>query len=151
MKDRDYHREYSRNYYHSRKSELVRLLGGACKKCGDDSNLQFDHIDPASKNFSISKLLNFSKEVVLKELEKCQLLCQSCHIEKTKLFKDGYRKRARGESVSSSVLTDSLVLKIRRLYQSGVSLNQLSMDFPDVKRSTLYAVVSNRTWKHVGF
>lgn len=30
MKDRAYHRDYSRNYYHERIQELIDFLGGYC-------------------------------------------------------------------------------------------------------------------------
>lgn len=84
MKDRTYYRDYSRNYYHRRKAELMQKLGGKCVICGCTTSLQFDHIDPAVKTFSITKLLNHSKKAVDAELAKCQLLCKACHLEKSR-------------------------------------------------------------------
>ena len=83
MKDRAYHRDYSRSYYHVRKQKCFEILGAKCVKCGSIENLQFDHIDRASKSFPIGKLLNKRWSEVLKELEKCQVLCQPCHSIKT--------------------------------------------------------------------
>lgn len=43
--------------------------------------LVFHHRDPSKKEFSISSP-NFHKwEDVIKELEKCDLLCSNCHAE----------------------------------------------------------------------
>lgn len=85
MKDREYHREYSKNYYYKRKHELFDKLGGKCAKCGSTEHLEFDHIDPENKSFNISKLLNHSKNAVDEELSKCQLLCHDCHLQKSKV------------------------------------------------------------------
>lgn len=81
---RNYHRNYSRNYYHVRRNELVQKLGGKCVKCGSTENLEFDHINANDKDFDIGKLLNRSKQKTDIELQKCQLLCRNCHIEKSK-------------------------------------------------------------------
>lgn len=77
-------KEYFRDYYARRKAEYVELLGGQCNSCGASENLQFDHRNPEDKAFSISKLMNYSKASVLEELERCQLLCANCHLEKSK-------------------------------------------------------------------
>ena len=86
-------KEYFRNYYLTRKRKLFVLVGGAdyhCVECdyrGDD--LEFDHIDPGTKLFSIgSRIMQGWKEEkyqeLLAELEKCQLLCPDHHLEKTR-------------------------------------------------------------------
>lgn len=73
-------------YYYVYKKEFIYLLGGKCVKCNTTEKLEFDHINPKNKNFSIgSKIRSFSKEKLLEELEKCQLLCRSCHKEKNKI------------------------------------------------------------------
>lgn len=76
-------KEYFRRYYHQRKLDYQKLLESHCNKCGSTEDLQFDHIDPKTKSFTISKLMNYSKEKVLEELRKCQLLCKSCHLHKS--------------------------------------------------------------------
>lgn len=81
--NRDYHRNYSRKYYHKRRNELLSKLGGKCVKCGSTEHLEFDHINSVEKRFNISDLLNRSKQETETELQKCQLLCHSCHTKKS--------------------------------------------------------------------
>jgi hypothetical protein len=63
---------------------LIEKLGGKCVECGCTETLEFDHIDPSTKSFNISAGYHKPKEVLEEELEKCQLLCNKCHIEKSK-------------------------------------------------------------------
>lgn len=60
------------------KEEAKKKLGGKCVWCGTMENLEFDHIDPAQKLFTISSF-PYSAEMWWKEVEKCRLLCRSCH------------------------------------------------------------------------
>lgn len=46
-------RDYDLNRYEERRNKGLKLLGGVCVKCGTTENLQFDHIDPATKLFNI--------------------------------------------------------------------------------------------------
>jgi hypothetical protein len=63
---------------------LIEKLGGKCVECGCTESLEFDHIDPSTKSFNIAAGYTKPKEVLLEEVAKCQLLCNKCHIEKTK-------------------------------------------------------------------
>ena len=63
---------------------LIEKLGGKCVECGCTETLEFDHIDPSAKSFNISAGYHKPKEVLEEELSKCQLLCNKCHIEKSK-------------------------------------------------------------------
>ena len=70
----------------ARKEELVLALGGKCQKCGYDRciwSLDFHHRDKISKKFGIGKMTGrLSKEKLLAEAQKCDLLCKNCHFEK---------------------------------------------------------------------
>ncbi len=123
------------------------MLGGKCVKCESVENLQFNHIDPNTKSFAIGKLLNFPKQVVSDELKKCQLLCKSCHNDKTIINKDGFDKKARGEKVSSSKLTEEMVrdIRIRLATESTV---QIARDL-GLNRNTIYFIKIGKTWNHV--
>jgi hypothetical protein len=78
-------KDYMLARYYKRMSEAKTKLGGKCFKCRSTDNLQLDHIDPKTKNFTVAKLWNSKKEVFDSEINKCQLLCQKCHEEKTLL------------------------------------------------------------------
>lgn len=79
-----YQKIYQLKRYHARRQEAIENLGGKCVACGTTENLELDHIDPSTKSFPISKLWSISKAKFLEELAKCQLLCNSCHIIKSK-------------------------------------------------------------------
>ena len=76
---------YLKKRYYKALSESIEKLGGKCVKCGATERLEFDHIHPKDKSFEITKrLLMGDKEKFQEELDKCQLLCYDCHLEKTK-------------------------------------------------------------------
>ncbi|GGJ58924.1 hypothetical protein [Glutamicibacter ardleyensis] len=74
---------YRARRYQSRMKAMIRLLGGHCAKCDSQTNLQFDHIDPRTKKFTIAERWDASPLVLIPELAKCQLLCEPCHIQKS--------------------------------------------------------------------
>ena len=75
------HNKVKRGKVEERKKLLIEMLGGKCESCGTTKNLQFDHIDPTTKSFSIAK--KYMCPIVFEEVKKCQLLCFNCHLEKT--------------------------------------------------------------------
>jgi len=80
---------YSNEYYQRKRTKLIEQFGGQCVKCGTTENLEFDHIDRNTKSHKISHLLASSSfQSAVEEAQKCQLLCNSCHIEKTNEFGD---------------------------------------------------------------
>ena len=81
-------KEYHKNYYYHRRQQIFEYLGGECKSCGSKENLHVDHIDPNNKEFDISRKLSVRRNK--DELDKCQLLCRDCHIEKTRIENSGW-------------------------------------------------------------
>ncbi len=70
----------------SRKLDLVKAAGSRCAICGYHTNLAalvFHHTDSAVKDFKLDmrSLSNRKLEPVLKEIEKCILVCANCHAE----------------------------------------------------------------------
>jgi transposase len=65
------------------KEILVADAGGACQLCGYDAciaALEFHHLDPAVKRFSLShRGVARSLEKARAEASKCALLCANCH------------------------------------------------------------------------
>jgi hypothetical protein len=47
--------------------------------------LQFHHVNPQEKDFTIGEINinknNFQMELLYKEVDKCKLLCANCHAE----------------------------------------------------------------------
>jgi hypothetical protein len=79
-----YMREYMKRRARERRTEALNLLGGSCVRCGSTEALEFDHVDPATKSFEISKGgLKASRARFLAEVAKCQLLCRTHHRQKS--------------------------------------------------------------------
>lgn len=80
----EYMREYMKEYSAKRRLKAIEVLGGCCAVCGSSEDLEIDHIDPATKSFTIAKGWHHAWSKILVELAKCQLLCNPCHIEKSR-------------------------------------------------------------------
>lgn len=84
MSNNTYMREYMRRRYHARIKDAHAHLGGKCAECGRSERLQIDHANPKQKAFVVAgQRWNARRDVWLKELEKCQLLCHWYHVKKT--------------------------------------------------------------------
>lgn len=73
--------ERQRNF----KQKCVEYRGGKCVACGynkTNNALEFHHLNPLEKDFSISsaKFTTFDERIT-KELDKCALVCRNCHAE----------------------------------------------------------------------
>lgn len=78
-------RKYMSNRRLERRNRLIEALGGKCCHCGSTSELEFDHIVPGSSAFRINgRSLDKPWSDLLAEVAKCQLLCRSCHQQKSK-------------------------------------------------------------------
>jgi len=66
---------------------------GPCQRCGSWTDLEVDHIDPATK---VSHAVwSWSKPRRMRELEKCQVLCRVCHQKKSTGARREYHRRRR--------------------------------------------------------
>ena len=67
------------------KAILVEEAGGRCIACGYDrcmAALQFHHVDPETKQFSLGRRgVARSLDKARTEARKCVLLCANCHAE----------------------------------------------------------------------
>ena len=73
-------------HQNEQKRELVELKGGKCQRCGYDKcigALDFHHLDPSQKSFSLARGITkrISKDILIKEISKCILICSNCHGE----------------------------------------------------------------------
>jgi 5-methylcytosine-specific restriction endonuclease McrA len=90
-----YMKEYLKSRYDERRAIAIRILGGRCVICNSTKDLQFDHIHNEQKSFDIAdKLAQFAWSRILDELQKCQLLCFNCHVDKSAI-EASERQRAR--------------------------------------------------------
>ena len=80
---RDSHNLKNRQQRREKREKLIKLMGGKCVKCNSTQFLEFDHIDPNNYGFCIGGNLWKKFDKLLAESKKCQLLCYSCHKEKT--------------------------------------------------------------------
>ena len=78
--------------YRTKLAKLKTMYGGKCVQCASTNNLEFDHIDPRFKSFTISEGWALAWDRVMREAAKCQLLCRPCHKEKTRLQMYGVRE-----------------------------------------------------------
>lgn len=81
------------------KLKAIEYLGGKCNRCGYDkhpSALEFHHINPSEKEFTIGNVANRAWSVIVKELDKCELICSNCHnIEHSNRDDEKFLKEAR--------------------------------------------------------
>lgn len=64
------------------KEQAVAYLGGACKVCGYDrciAAFDFHHLSAQEKDFNVSSKSSWA--TIRPELDKCVLLCSTCHRE----------------------------------------------------------------------
>lgn len=89
MRDRrEYHKEYYRQHrkqiLENNHKRLVFIQGikesSGCVICGetDPCCLEFHHLNPDEKELQVSEQHN-NLERVLKEIEKCIVVCSNCH------------------------------------------------------------------------
>ncbi len=68
---------------------VIELKQKPCMDCGilyPHYVMDFDHRDSISKIATINAMINYhsySKNKILKEIEKCDLVCANCHRERT--------------------------------------------------------------------
>jgi hypothetical protein len=88
---KDYYLKNKNSFYlrnrkaKSRNKKIINeLKEKGCCRCGWNEHpcgLDYHHKDSSLKKLSIARLVNFSygKETLIKEVEKCILLCSNCH------------------------------------------------------------------------
>lgn len=88
----EYMRDYMKQRRQNRRAKFIDLLGGKCVNCGSIDNLQFDHANAKKKEFDLNQIKDSNEGTILKELKKCVLLCDKCHLNKTKANKEHINK-----------------------------------------------------------
>ena len=76
--------KFVKAWRHRTKEKLVDAFGGKCICCGYKNfrgALEFHHLDPKNKDFSIGSVSIKSWKVLVDEVLKCVLICRNCHTE----------------------------------------------------------------------
>lgn len=74
-----------RESYRINKIKAIDYLGNECINCGISFNennaciFQFHHRKPEEKEIAMTLIFSFTWKRILKELDKCNLLCANCH------------------------------------------------------------------------
>lgn len=57
------------------------LKDKCCARCGETDYilLEFHHRDPALKEYTIAVMMSYSWDIILTEIEKCDVMCANCH------------------------------------------------------------------------
>lgn len=98
----------------SRREILIEHFGGKCQKCGRADNLEFNHLDRATKKFVLSGChLDKAWKTILEEAAKCELVCQECHLAYTR------EQYASGEIPAHNKNHDPYVHGTARCYQEN--------------------------------
>ncbi len=88
-------REYQRKWIAERRGFFFK--DKVCVKCNSKENLELDHINPDEKKYNPRALwgMSDSNPNKISELEKCQVLCEDCHKEKTRLWWESQAQHGR--------------------------------------------------------
>jgi len=72
-----FHKKSKREWLNNYKKTLK------CNNCDENhpAVLDFHHLDPSKKDFTIASRVSVAKETLLIELAKCVILCRNCHSE----------------------------------------------------------------------
>lgn len=81
--NKDKHKKaVSKNVNHKRNRVARYKMEKGCFNCGfckHPAALEFHHLDKNIKDFNIGANTHMPWELLLKEIEKCQVLCSNCH------------------------------------------------------------------------
>lgn len=80
-KNRDDQRAAQRAHLLRKRLRCIDYLGGACAICGTTERLEFHHKEPAQKESGVGQLLSRRWDVLVAELDKCELRCDEHHKE----------------------------------------------------------------------
>ena len=72
------------NRYYARLAKAIEYLGGVCIECSTTEQLEFDHVDPTEKEFTVTEIMLHADGKLYTELDKCVLRCKPHHLERTR-------------------------------------------------------------------
>ena len=78
------HNKATINRCRETKLRAIKYKGGKCIRCGYDKcpqSMHFHHLDKMKKDPNWKKMRTWKFEKIIKELDKCILVCANCHGE----------------------------------------------------------------------
>lgn len=79
-KDKATQIEYQRKWMQNRRREFFN--GKSCERCGSKEKLELDHVQRREK--TSHRIWSWTESKRNEEIEKCQVLCEACHVLKTR-------------------------------------------------------------------
>lgn len=87
MKTKIQRAKHQRTHYLNRRALINEAKNKPCSDCGikyPSYVMQFDHREPKKKVFTIGPdFSSYGRNAILKEIEKCDVVCANCHAERT--------------------------------------------------------------------
>lgn len=144
-------------YRNRQKQKAVEFFGGKCQICGYNKSLAaltFHHIDPSKKEWSPSRVMSYKWEIVIKELEKCMLLCHNCHQELHAGITEFSLQDSRKKTISVECKSCHTIFSTKdydRIYCGPFcsSMNRRQVERP-TKSELKRLLVSKVSWKELG-
>lgn len=87
---KEYLRNYQRNWMRDRRGSYFK--DKCCEECGSTEKLELHHIDPSNK--FTHKIWSYREDIREKEIAKCSVLCQRCHLKET-IVQHSYHSKSR--------------------------------------------------------
>ncbi len=89
------HRDQAASYRNANRQIMYDYMKSkCCVECGekDICCLQFDHRNPEDKCYNISSIISRQKwDTILKEIDKCDIVCANCHTRRTAKQQEWYK------------------------------------------------------------
>lgn len=101
------------------KERLLYVMGSKCCICGYDkcnSALEFHHLDPNEKDFTLGANTNISFARANEEIKKCILVCANCHREIHEGLVNTYGLQCYSEKRANEVFKQLEDLKTKKLF-----------------------------------
>ena len=75
---------------------VVDRLASGCVDCGEQDIrvLEFDHLPEYEKLANVSNLMSGSRNKLIEEMNKCDVVCANCHKRRTYARSPSYRSRS---------------------------------------------------------
>jgi len=148
-----YHREYNRKRREQNLERAFAMMGERkCAHCGSRDNLEFDHINPATKKFAIGNQASTSWRRLVIEVKKCQLLCYGCHKTKSAAESAAWNTgRFAGENSGNAQLTNKQVAQLRQLFRDDprLTIRKLAKQL-DMAEKVVRQILRGETYAQAG-